>query len=542
MKSKQKTLITITMLLCVTIFLCAFSTFRGENGTGNANVVSSRTPVEQERSGMIWSHSFLSSGTTSYNSIPIISGNVIYLVNSNTLYELNKKGDIQRQMTLCAKMNSVCYMLLEGSHLYIPLSGGIMECVNIQSMTSEWRSTGFGGQSLSTVFYHKGYLYAGCTTITNRGTTGIFYCLDAVNGSVLWTYEDTKHPGGYYWSGSIVYEDTLYFSGDNGILVAHSLLTDEIYDTHSLTETAKIRAGITFDVQTNALYTVSNDGILYQIRTKNGKIDEVNSTYLVENASGINCTSTPTIYQGRIYVGCMANRKGLISVIDAEQLKVLYNVEGLPNAEIKSSPLVSTRGETDGSVYVYVSANALPGGIYYFIDRPTTTVSTLQTLFTPATAQQFCLSSITADGDGTLYYSNDSGTFFAVGEITANSNVGNSIIPSHKPTPLVTPTQTNKSSQKSKKSVTKPKKPGNIHMKKKGKKKIRLTWKKNTKRSQTILYLKYGSGKWKKRIIKKKTSVTLSRKQKKLHIRLRCRKKIKGLWYYSNYTKTFLLK
>lgn len=540
MKQKMKQFLTLTLLVSATVCLCAFSTFREENGTGNANVVSYDTPIDGERSGAIWSHSFLSSGTTSYNSIPILTEEAIYLVNADILYEMNYEGNIQRQITLSSKMNSVCNMLLEKNHLYIPLNGGIMECVNIDSMTSEWQSTSFGGQSLSTVFYHKGYLYAGCTTVSNRGTTGLFYCLNAADGSTLWTYEDTEHSGGYYWSGGIVHDDTLYFSGDNGMLVAHSLLTAEVYDTYLLTNTAKIRAGITFDSQTNALYTVSNNGILYRIRTENKKIHEVTSIALVENAGTMNCTSTPTIYQGRIYVGCLANRIGNISVIDAVEMKVIYNVQGFANAEIKSSPLVSTRGMMDGNVYVYVSANAVPGGIYYFADSPTTTASTLQTLFTPTTAQQFCLSSMTADKNGILYYSNDSGTFFAVGEVSSNTSQGNTS--TARPSPASTPQVTSKPSPQPVPSVTKPKKPYKVRSKK-GKKKIKVTWKKNTKGSQTIVYFKYGSAhKWKKKIIKTKSSVTLTRKKKKLRFRLRSRIKIKGIWYYSNDTKTFLLK
>lgn len=96
------------------------------------------------------------------------------MVNTNILYELDYNGNIKRQTALCAKMNSISNMLLEGNYLFIPLSGGIMECINIQSMSAVWQSEAFGGQSLSTVFYHEGYIYAGSTTVTNSGTSGIF--------------------------------------------------------------------------------------------------------------------------------------------------------------------------------------------------------------------------------------------------------------------------------------------------------------------------------------------------------------------------------
>ena len=319
-----------------------------------------------------------------------------------------------------------------------------------------------------------------------------------------------------------------------------------MYDTYSLTDNAKIRAGITYDQTTDAMYTTSTDGILYQIRTEMNQIKEVKMSTVAENAKNINCTSTPTIYQGRIYVGCIADQTGTVSVLDATKMSVIYQVSGFQNAEVKSSPLVSTRGSTDGTVYVYVSANAIPGGIYCFVDSPASTASTWKTLFTPASGSQYCMASITAGSDGTLYYSNDSGTFFAVSESPADSgeqeNTPIPAVPTPKTPSPVSPTPEPAVDLPYQETVIKkPKKPGNVRMKK-AKKKVKITWKKKTKDSQTVVYIKYGKNKWKKKIVKKKSSLTIKRKKGKLRLRLRSRKKIKGIWYYSKYTKTFLLK
>lgn len=529
-------LIVISLSLSTIICCCAFSTFRDETGNKNANVVTCQTPIDKNKTRLKWSRSFLTTGTTSSNSIPVLTEESIYLVNTNILYELDYRGSIKRKMTLCAKMNSISNMLLEKNQLFIPLSDGIMECVNINSMSSVWKSEKFGGQSLSTVFYHEGHIYAGCTTVTNRGTSGIFFCLDAADGSTTWTYEEKEHAGGYYWSGGIVHDDTLYFSGDNGYLIAHSLLTPEVYDTYPLTDKATVRAGITFDEETDALYTVSNDGYLYQIKTEQHKIGEVKSVSIAENASDINCTSTPTIYQGRIYVGGIANRIGMVSVLDANRMKLIYTVKGTQHAEIKSSPLVSTRGRTDGTVFVYVSANALPGGIYYFSDNKNTVSASLQTLFTPVSGQQFCMSSITAGNDGTLYYSNDSGTLFSVYETEVIENQ----VPSEQKPILSSPTPPANKTITKIDSVRKLKKPNKITIRKK-KKKVTVKWKKASSKAQTIVYMKYGSGKWKKKLLKKKQTITWKRNKQKIRFRLRSRIKRNGTWHYSNYTKTFLL-
>ncbi len=332
-----------------------------------------------------------------------------------------------------------------------------------------------------------------------------------------------------------MYKDTLYFTGDNGYLVSHSLLTPEVYDTCALTDTAKIRAGITFDKETDALYTVSNDGILYQITTEGRQIQQVKKTPIAENARNMNCTSTPTICQGRIYVGGIADNTGIVSIMDAGQMKVIRTIRGAGHAEIKSSPLLSTGGNADGTVSVYVTANSLPGGIYYFTDNKKTTADTLQTLFEPNSAKQFCMSSVTAGSDGTLYYSNDSGTLFAIHETTQTTNEANN---DGQKTTLVPPSG-KRQEAKTNRLV---KKPSKITIRKR-KRLVTIKWKKLSAKYQTIVYRKYGSGKWKKKVLKKKKTITWKKKKgKTLHFRLRTRLKVDGRWRYSGYTKIFHLK
>ena len=88
----------------------------------------------------------------------------------------------------------------------------------------------------------------------------------------------------------------------------------------------------------------------------------------MSGANFVTCTSTPTIYNNRLYVGCVADQYGYVCVMDALTLKPIYQVKGFQNAEVKSSPLVSTRGSSTGEVTVYFSMNALPGGLYAFKD------------------------------------------------------------------------------------------------------------------------------------------------------------------------------
>lgn len=506
-----------------------------------ATVVQEQTPIDSKKGGTIWTRSF-STGGTSYNSVPIVTDSALYVVNENVLYELDLKGNILRKLTLCKKMNSVCHMILQDEKIYIPLSGGVMECVDIKNFSSLWISELFGGQSLSKVIYYNGYVYAGTTTIVDSSSTkGVFFCLDAKNGNTIWTYEDTENPGGYYWSGAVIAKKRLYFSGDNGKLVSHSLLTGETYEILSLTENAQVRAGLIWNEDSETLYTASNDGILHRIfLSADGSFHNVSTLDLYPGATDKNCTSTPVICNNRIYIGSFAKGYGYLSVIDLSSFTLRYRVRGNKSAEIKATPLVSTgyaTEENNNKVYIYVTYNAPPGGIYYMEDSETAAKGTLQTLYTPSAAKQFCLSSIVSGKDGTLYYSNDSGTLFAVREVTISSDRIPMTVPtSSTGTPKAEPTATPVIPKA--KKIAKPKKPSRIKVKKKGKKNYTLTWKKNTKNSQTLVYIRHNSGSWKRHVIRKKCRYSFSSTKKKIQVRLRSRYKKSGKWIYSSYTKT----
>lgn len=417
-------------------FAAVWSGFRNENGQSGANTTSAKTPTLAGNAGAKWQIKFQKEEAIAYNSDPVITDTHLYVVCKDTLYQLDKQGTICSTLTLTAPMNSVCRMTSHENRLFIPLSGGIMQCVDTRTMSSCWVSESFGLQSLSTVLYADGLVYAGTTNAS--GTEGLYYCLSAEDGSTQWTYRDTEKPCGYYWSGAASGKGFVLLGGDNGRLISHSLTDHTVYDTRELSapvsSVGKIRAGITYDSKTNAYYTTTNNGYLYQIQmNSDGTFESIKPTALFSaSASFANCTSTPTIYNGRIYVCSYDAATGSrLNVVDASSMQLIYAAT-LPDCpDIKSSPLVSAGGN-DGNVFIYFTQNEVPGGISYIMDTKTAEEARIQTLFSPKEGAQFCLSSIAADTDGTLYYSNDSGTLFAVQD-------GYAVSPQHpSPSPLTT--------------------------------------------------------------------------------------------------------
>ena len=146
-------------------------------------------------------------------------------------------------------------------------------------------------------------------------------------------------------------------------------------------------------------------------------------------------TSTPTVYNGRAYVGVSGSEqfgayKGHgIAVLDLKTMSVAYVVptQGYPQT---SGVLTRAYEKETGKVYVYFFDNYTPGKLRVISDEPGQTEATdLEqetdkgntydvgtVLFTPSNAQaQYALCNPIVDEYGTLYFRNDSNHMMALG-------------------------------------------------------------------------------------------------------------------------------
>lgn len=398
-------------------------------------VIQVAAPTDAAKTGTKWTKKF-ADAAISYNSTPIVTESEIYVVNGKTLYVLDLQGNEQRQVTLQAAMNSVCYMEYVDGNLYIPLSGGVVECVEAATGKMLWVSQGFGGQSLSHLTIYQGTVSGGTVEmLAGSKTKGVYYCLDAATGQTLWTYESETHVGGYYWSGGFGRGDRLYFTGDHGTLIEHAVKSDTVYGEYTLTDEAAVRSDFTYDETADAWVVITNRGELCTLTWENDAADspKIAKTKLFPTAKAVNMTSTPTIDGDTLYAGSMADGKGMVCVWDLRNNKMRYVVETGNGCEVKASPLISV--DQDGVCHVYYTYNALPGGLYTFVDTPEAQKAEQVCLYEPYKAKQYCMSSVTAGTDGTLYYSNDTGTLFAVAEVEHSSDR-----PLVTPTPVPSPT------------------------------------------------------------------------------------------------------
>lgn len=396
------------------IFCTAFSV----KANGNKSVCFSPTP--QNVSYMKYRIK-LGSGYRSSPSPPVIYKNYLFTVANGTLYKINKTdGSTAGSVKLQSRnFYSLAAPVAADNKIFVQLDGGIIQAVDADTLAPLWTYTApLGGQALCPILYDNGFIYTGFWNGETEKAS--FICLDASDTDNIktahWTYISD---GGFYFVRAVIKEDFIIFGSDNGSDEAAAkgkiiaLNKENGKTASSLSVTGDIRSGIFYDSETDCFYTVSKGGYLYKF-----SLDENSGTLnmLSEKSLPGEATSTPAVYNKRLYSVYSKDGKGEFAVFDAESMNVIYTCEmkGYCQGDI----LVNNYYEQEnGFVYIYASYNTPPGGITLFKDKNNQTTPIKTELFTPPEEfSQYSVSPVICDNGGTLYYKNDSGCIFAVEE------------------------------------------------------------------------------------------------------------------------------
>lgn len=357
---------------------------------------------------------------------PLVVGDTLLVVSGVMLYKLNaENGEVMTSVKMVgSSLYSTMMPLYADGKVFVQLDGGIVQAFDYETMQSLWVYTdSLGGQALCPIVYDNGYVYTGfwndetekasyvCLSVKDENTSSQTEAKKA-----RWTY---GAKGGFYWAGCAVTESFVVFGKDNGKegstenskIIAVNKNNGKSVST--LTVKGDIRSSVVYSEETDAYYVSSKGGYVYKfsMNSSTGKLSSLKSY----KASG-SVTATPIVHNKRLYVGCQDSGAGKFIVLDAETMKEIYteSMQGYPQATM----LVSTGYESEtGKVYIYSAYNKAPGGITVFEDSAGQTTAVKTELYTPEEKlSQYCISTISAGADGTLYYKNDSGYIIAIGE------------------------------------------------------------------------------------------------------------------------------
>lgn len=341
------------------------------------------------------------------------------------LHRLNSKGEETASLQLFGTIDaSACRMAYTDGVIIIPLSNGRLQGVSASEMKTLWVSGAItsGAQNISTVTASGGMVFTGTANSldTNyNATTGTFFGINAITGERVWANEEANT--GFYWSGACKVGSVLLYGNDAGVLAAVNPATGKTVSTLKLS--SAIRSTVISNSAETEAYVTTNVGTLHKISVaSDGSLSESNAALFASKS-----TSTATLFQGNLFVGGgAADYTGTLSVVDAATMQIKHSVS-LP-FEVKSAPLVAKAA--DGNTYAYFTCNGAEGTWPNYTSGGGAWVYCLETntvtkLFDATDSMaNWCTKSIVMGADGTLYWTNDSGTLFALAN-TASSNNGN---------------------------------------------------------------------------------------------------------------------
>lgn len=440
-----------------------WGSFRYDNN--NNGVVNAKTPTTAEDSALYWAAKIGEGYSSDACGCPIIVNGFMYTYAGNILYKIDTvSGAILATGTMdhtsSFAINAPTYA--EGM-IFVGLSDGTIQAFNAASLQSIWiYHDALQGQPNCPITYYDGFIYTGFW----NGETALanYVCLSVTDedpsSSVeeklpSWTYTSK---GGFYWAGAYVSDNYLLICTDDGetgyttgygkILSLHPK-TGELIDSCTMTSPGDLRSGVTFVPSSGGGgrgYFTSKGGYFFRIDVTSAGAFSNNSlkkimlnNYTNDPENPGMSVSTPTVYNGRAYVGVSGTDQfgqysgHNITVIDLNRWSIAYTVrtQGYP----QSSGLLTTSYEAEtGNVYVYFFDNYTPGKLRMIADKPgqtsatpitvesytdggtTTTYNAGYVLFTPYGEQaQYCICSPIVDEHGTIYFKNDSAYMMAVG-------------------------------------------------------------------------------------------------------------------------------
>lgn len=193
------------------------------------------------------------------------------------------------------------------------------------------------------------------------GESNSYFCLGS-DGNTIWEYR--SETVGYLWSGASIIGNFIVFANHDAVITSLDRHTGQLIDSINLysleLDAGKARASVIY--HDGYVYTTSESSLYSGYIWKIG-FDIAGGVFIPENgwhnAIGFS-TSTPVIFNGRVYVGEgeHGTTGSLICLDDASGTVIWrYMVPG----GVKSSPALSLQGD---EVFIYFHTSMNDGSIY----------------------------------------------------------------------------------------------------------------------------------------------------------------------------------
>ncbi len=361
--------VPISVFLMV-LFLTAISTscasdwplFKGD--VFNSGLSPDRVPDNPD---ILWVADIQRMETT-----PIVSSGLVYtLAGNGSVWAFDKEsGDLKWMTQMDGWVFQMSPLASSGDTIFAATDSGVLAAFDSLTGQELWKHDLTDKRFEAPLTYMDGRLYLGEGSAYGSGQKR-FFCFDE-DGKECWNISaDTK---GYLWCGACRAGDYLVFGQNDGLLLSVDRSSGRVADRLSLNDSSRlgfsqkdqgrVRASVAF--KDGYVYTTSEvsaeEGFAWKIGldNKTGKFLDKGWCSPVEFS-----TSTPSIYNGRVYVGLGEHgHPGALACLNDSSGDLIwsYPVE----AGVKSSPSVSTDGKVPRILFTTAQTN---GTVYCLEDK-----------------------------------------------------------------------------------------------------------------------------------------------------------------------------
>lgn len=412
-----------------------WTSFRGNEN--NMAVGDWKTPQRDNQVRLKWAQSFTDSWMDATTPPIIVNGNIYFAKNDKIICVSTIDGTIITESeplvgNIGYGTTSITY---GGGMFFVPLVSGRIQALRADTLDSIWVSESVGGQTINPITYQNGKIY--CGTFVEETADGTYFCISVEDNDTNQKTEEKEclwkvvHTGGFYWAGAYATENYVVFGSDDGLSEGEtgtSVLYSVNSDNGNIIDTidglsGDIRSCIAYDSDTDRIYFTTKGGTLCKVKINDDGTFDV-TTFEQLDLGGLS-TVTPLVLDGLAYIGVSENSENKYKIIDVTvtPMKVVGECE-VPGYVQSSALLTSAYNEGKGLMYVYITYNYPPGGIYVLTCRKTNNTAddgaaiidfTANDLYVPSESMaQYCICSPICDSDGTIYYKNDSGYLMAL--------------------------------------------------------------------------------------------------------------------------------
>ncbi|AKB34216.1 cell surface protein [Methanosarcina siciliae HI350] len=398
----------------------------------NTGLTSDRGPITAPDEEVSWDVYTHGTGMAGIDTVPVVVNGSVYVISTDghvrainrTTSALNWETPIPD----CSgfQLGNPAY---GNGKIFVPTADSRIFAFDAWTGTELWNDSVESNKPSSSSLYHQlntpvvydnGRIYFGQWIPSNYA--GKYYCYTE-DGTEVWNRDCTHGNKGYYWAGATVVGDYLVFGGDDGYLTSLYKVNGTLVDEINI-GAGEIRSTLVYDEESNRIFTSTKNG--YCISIEMSPEGTFNNSSKVQSASfGAQSTSTPVIYNGRVYLGSgNFQASSPFFCLNSTDLSVIWSFTGTTGG-VQSSPVVSTAyDDGDGEVYIYFTTNAKYGRLYCLRDNATNTNMTSEEwYFQPEDSKnQYTLQGVALVG-GWLYYGNDKGYLFGLAGVQNESEI-----------------------------------------------------------------------------------------------------------------------